>query len=139
MVFPGLSAWPGTATALVTKNLSLQERTLYEPSTPPILPHCSLYELRIVEFPRTAPLYPSATSVPATVPPCRVWARLRKHGYNRDSGGKELRMPLEYVQIGDCLCDDALKVLPTLEENSIDAIITDPPYGLEFMGQNLTI
>lgn len=28
-----------------------------------------------------------------------------------------------------------LDVLPTLPDNSIDAIVTDPPYGLEFMGQ----
>lgn len=27
-----------------------------------------------------------------------------------------------------------LDVLPTLPDNSIDAIVTDPPYGLEFMG-----
>jgi len=26
--------------------------------------------------------------------------------------------------------------MPTLEENSIDTIITDPPYGLEFMGKD---
>ena len=30
---------------------------------------------------------------------------------------------------------DCLKVLKTLPENSIDACITDPPYGLEFMGK----
>lgn len=32
---------------------------------------------------------------------------------------------------GDCLL-----VMPTLEANSVDTIITDPPYGLEFMGKN---
>lgn len=26
--------------------------------------------------------------------------------------------------------------MPTLAENSVDAIVTDPPYGLEFMGKN---
>lgn len=30
---------------------------------------------------------------------------------------------------------DCLSVLPTLAANSIDAIVTDPPYGLEFMGK----
>ena len=30
---------------------------------------------------------------------------------------------------------DCLKVLPTLPESSVDAIVTDPPYGLEFMGK----
>lgn len=29
---------------------------------------------------------------------------------------------------------DAIEELKKLEENSVDAIITDPPYGLEFMG-----
>lgn len=29
---------------------------------------------------------------------------------------------------------DCLEVLKTLEENSIDSIVTDPPYGLAFMG-----
>lgn len=31
---------------------------------------------------------------------------------------------------GDCLA-----VMPTLPENSIDAVVTDPPYGLSFMGK----
>jgi len=31
---------------------------------------------------------------------------------------------------------DALDVLPTLPAASIDAIVTDPPYGLEFMGKD---
>ena len=33
-------------------------------------------------------------------------------------------------------CDDCLEVMPQLEQNSIDTIITDPPYGLKFMGKN---
>jgi len=28
--------------------------------------------------------------------------------------------------------------MPTLDENSIDAIVTDPPYGLSFMGSGST-
>jgi DNA modification methylase len=32
---------------------------------------------------------------------------------------------------GDCLIE--MKKLP---ENSVDAVVTDPPYGLEFMGKN---
>jgi hypothetical protein len=35
------------------------------------------------------------------------------------------------IRIGDCL-----EVMPTLPENSVDSIITDPPYGLEFMGKD---
>ena len=34
------------------------------------------------------------------------------------------------LRLGDCL--DKLKELP---ENSVDSIVTDPPYGLEFMGK----
>jgi hypothetical protein len=34
------------------------------------------------------------------------------------------------VLVGDCR-----EVLLTLEANSIDACVTDPPYGLEFMGK----
>lgn len=35
------------------------------------------------------------------------------------------------VHHGDCLA-----IMPTLAENSVDAIVTDPPYGLEFMGKD---
>ncbi len=31
---------------------------------------------------------------------------------------------------------DCLDVMPTLEANSVDAVITDPPYGLSFMGKD---
>ncbi len=31
---------------------------------------------------------------------------------------------------------DCIQIMKTLDENSIDAIITDPPYGLEFMGKD---
>jgi len=31
---------------------------------------------------------------------------------------------------------DCLEVLPTLRAGSVDAVITDPPYGLVFMGKN---
>jgi len=34
------------------------------------------------------------------------------------------------LHLGDCL-----KVLKTLPENSVDSIVTDPPYGLSFMGK----
>jgi len=35
----------------------------------------------------------------------------------------------------DLHCGDCLDVLPTLQPDSVDACITDPPYGLEFMGK----
>jgi DNA modification methylase len=38
--------------------------------------------------------------------------------------------PLVTLHVGDCL-----DVLPTLEADSVDAVVTDPPYGLEFMGK----
>ncbi len=31
---------------------------------------------------------------------------------------------------------DCLEVLPTLEADSFDSVVTDPPYGLSFMGKN---
>jgi DNA modification methylase len=38
--------------------------------------------------------------------------------------------PLVTLLHGDCL-----EVLPALEADSVDAVVTDPPYGLEFMGK----
>ncbi len=33
------------------------------------------------------------------------------------------------------ICGDCLDVMRGMEPNGIDAIVTDPPYGLEFMGK----
>ena len=44
--------------------------------------------------------------------------------------GREVRDLLMIYQ-GDCL-----DILPTLEANSIDSTVTDPPYGLSFMGKD---
>lgn len=43
----------------------------------------------------------------------------------------------ERVQIGDATLylGDCLEVLPTLAANSVDAVVTDPPYELGFMGK----
>ena len=30
---------------------------------------------------------------------------------------------------------DCIKVMQAMKPNSIDAVVTDPPYGLEFMGK----
>jgi site-specific DNA-methyltransferase (adenine-specific) len=35
----------------------------------------------------------------------------------------------------DLRCGDCLDVLRTLGDNSVDAVVTDPPYGLSFMGK----
>lgn len=39
-------------------------------------------------------------------------------------------LPTEGVSLGDCI-----EVMRTLPENSVDSIVTDPPYGLGFMGK----
>jgi site-specific DNA-methyltransferase (adenine-specific) len=36
----------------------------------------------------------------------------------------------------ELLCGDALFWLDSLADNSIDAVVTDPPYGLDFMGKH---
>ncbi len=33
------------------------------------------------------------------------------------------------------ICGEALETLKTMEDNSVDSIVTDPPYGLSFMGK----
>jgi len=33
-------------------------------------------------------------------------------------------------------CGDCLSVMPSLPENSVDSVICDPPYGLDFMGKS---
>ena len=35
------------------------------------------------------------------------------------------------LHLGDCL-----DILPTLEDGSVDAVVTDPPYGLDFRGND---
>jgi len=42
-----------------------------------------------------------------------------------------IRNPQSQILLGDCL-----DILPTLEAESVDAVVTDPPYGLEFMGKD---
>ncbi len=43
------------------------------------------------------------------------------------------------TEIGDYLnkviCGDCIDIMGDFPDNSIDAIVTDPPYGLEFMGK----
>ena len=45
----------------------------------------------------------------------------------KEAGRKDGR---NMVIVGDCV-----EVMNNMDENSIDAIVCDPPYGLEFMGQ----
>jgi len=39
------------------------------------------------------------------------------------------------MEINKIICGDALKILKEIPDNSIDAVVTDPPYGLVFMGK----
>ena len=39
------------------------------------------------------------------------------------------------TELATIYCGDCISVMAELPENSIDAIVTDPPYGLEFMGK----
>ena len=39
------------------------------------------------------------------------------------------------MQRVDIFCGDCLEVLRTLADSSVDAVVTDPPYGLAFMGK----
>lgn len=39
------------------------------------------------------------------------------------------------LDLNKIYCEDCLEGMKKLDENSIDAIVTDPPYGLEFMGK----
>jgi len=43
----------------------------------------------------------------------------------------------EVVEVGNqkVICGDCIETMRELEENSIDAIVTDPPYGIGFMGK----
>lgn len=43
----------------------------------------------------------------------------------------------EVVEVGNqkVICGDCIETMKELEENSIDAIVTDPPYGIGFMGK----
>lgn len=38
--------------------------------------------------------------------------------------------------IDGVVCGDNLEVLPQIEDESVDLIVTDPPYGIKFMGRD---
>ncbi len=44
-------------------------------------------------------------------------------------------MTYHETKSGVLYCGDCLEVLRTLPDNSVDSIVTDPPYGLAFMGK----
>ena len=39
------------------------------------------------------------------------------------------------LELDRIICGDCLEVLKTLPEDSVDAIVTDPPAGIAFMGK----
>lgn len=45
---------------------------------------------------------------------------------------------VDWVEIGHCrlACGDNLDVMRTLESNSVDSVVTDPPAGIAFMGKD---
>ncbi|WP_354700516.1 DNA methyltransferase [Paraconexibacter sp. AEG42_29] len=45
------------------------------------------------------------------------------------------RRPLKARERWTVLCADTLTTLPDLPENSIDAVVTDPPYGIDFQAE----
>ena len=52
--------------------------------------------------------------------------------------GKQKRLVHWRISLGKFTLynDDCLKILKTLPDNSIDSCVTDPPYGLSFMGKH---
>lgn len=50
-----------------------------------------------------------------------------------DIRGGQAMTPLDLFGDGRCVlyCGDCLEVLPTLAAGSVDAVVTDPPYGIE--------
>jgi len=44
-----------------------------------------------------------------------------------------MKYPEDYIN--KIVCGDCIEVMKTLPDNSVDAVITDPPYGIGFMGK----
>ena len=40
--------------------------------------------------------------------------------------------------MGKIICGNCLEEMEKLEENSVDSVVTDPPYALAFMGKTGT-
>ena len=45
------------------------------------------------------------------------------------------RYPYELIENQLLVCGDCLNVMKDMEDNSVDSIVCDPPYGLSFMGK----
>ena len=53
-----------------------------------------------------------------------------QHNVDSESENTDKKNPLNTIMLGDCL--KKLKIIP---DNSIDLIVTDPPFGIGFMGK----
>ena len=42
---------------------------------------------------------------------------------------------VEVIGKATLVCDDCIQAMQNMEDNSVDAIVTDPPYGIGFMGK----
>ena len=49
---------------------------------------------------------------------------------------REDELKIGNLPVNKIILGDAYKVLKKLPDNCIDAVVTDPPYGLEFMNQD---
>jgi DNA modification methylase len=53
----------------------------------------------------------------------------------RHGNSPGVRMIYHETEHGILYCGDCLDIMKTLPDNSVDAVVTDPPYGLGFMGK----
>jgi DNA modification methylase len=64
-------------------------------------------------------------------PPLAVWPLLRRQGfYSQEGRGIKFMNKINHVHN-----EPNLATMARMADNSIDAIVTDPPYGLKFMGK----
>jgi len=57
-------------------------------------------------------------------------SKKEQHQFDSESENTDKKIPLNTIMVGDCL-----KKLKTIPDNSIDLIVTDPPFGIGFMGK----
>lgn len=55
---------------------------------------------------------------------------------NSDTGWQETRMGWKEDMVDQIICGDSLMELKKLDDNAIDLVCTDPPYGYSFMGKD---
>jgi DNA modification methylase len=61
---------------------------------------------------------------------CDSTSSKKEQQFDSESENTDKKIPLNTIMLGDCL--DKLKTIP---DNSIDLIVTDPPFGIGFMGK----